>query len=82
LVFFFLDLLRFFFFSIKIFSQDADELILQRTSIGSGVVYPGFFIGIVIVVTDNPAIQVSRAGAALRDFGIRIGWLELDGVGT
>jgi hypothetical protein len=37
---------------------------------------------IVIVVTDNSAIQIGGTGASLRDFGVRIGWLELDGVGS
>jgi hypothetical protein len=43
----------------------SEEQTLQRTNTGRGVVYPGFFIGIIVVFTNNPAIQISGARAAL-----------------
>jgi len=53
------------------------------TNVERGI-HPSFLVGIIvlIVVTDNSAIQISGAGASLGGFGASVGWLELDGVGT
>jgi len=53
------------------------------TNVESGI-HPSFLVGIIVVivvVTDNSAIQISGAGASLGDFGASVGWLELNGVG-
>jgi hypothetical protein len=55
---------------------------LERTGTDiEEIVHPIFLVGIVvIVVTDDSAIQAGRAGAPLRHLGVGISWLEFDGV--
>jgi hypothetical protein len=56
---------------------------LKPTNIRWGSVHPSFFVSIIVIlVADNPAIQIGGTGPPLRDFGVRIGWLELNGVGA
>ena len=58
------------------------NLRLEHTNTGKGMIHPGFFIIIIVIlVTDNPTIQIGRSRAVWRGFGVRIGRLGLDGVG-